>query len=46
MHFIFMIKCDTLKERNLKDYENALMAPRKNKRSEASKAIAQAIIDQ
>lgn len=25
---------------------NALMAPRKNKRSEASKAIAQAIIDQ
>ena len=25
---------------------NALMAPRKNKRSEASRAIAQAIIDQ
>lgn len=25
---------------------NALMAPRKNKRNEASKAIAQAIIDQ
>ena len=24
---------------------NALMAPRKNKRSEASKAIAQAVID-
>ena len=33
-------------ERNRKEMNNALMAPRKNKRSEASKAIAKAILEQ
>ena len=33
-------------ERNRKEMDNALMAPRKNKRSEASRAIAKAILEQ
>jgi polyribonucleotide nucleotidyltransferase len=31
---------------NRKEMDNALMAPRKNKRSEASRAIAKAILEQ
>jgi hypothetical protein len=45
-HFIFILKCDTLIERNERIMSTALMAPRKNKRNEASRAIAQAIINQ
>ena len=41
-----IIKCDIITERKRKEMNNTLMASRKNKRSEASKAIAQAIIEQ
>lgn len=42
-----MIECGTLRERKRrKDMSTALMARKKDKRSEASRAIAQAIIDQ
>ena len=46
MHFIFFIKCGIFMKGLERIMSNTLMAPRKNRRSEASKAIAQAIIDQ
>lgn len=46
MHFIFIIRCDILKERMKGFMSTELMAPRKNKRNKASMAIAQAIIDE
>ena len=42
----FFLKCGIFKKGFERIMNNALMTPRKNKRSEASKVIAQAIIDQ
>ncbi len=43
---MFKIRCDILKERMKGFMSTEIMAPRKNRRNEASMAIAQAIIDE